>query len=185
MEENEGISRPSPLQAERDWKFYAVSCSFMRKYLSILFIFILILHSECGQYFLFTKLWSCSEYFKNYKNIYVLKGYIVNYHCSKLWIVLIMNSTCTNLLSLIINPHRNTLVCDMSLCRNNFEKFCLFIFVTKGACDIRDSHGDVFNQHLVARWYDCLISLQIITMGFDEILMYFHIGMRVYISTIF
>lgn len=25
MEENEGISRPSPLQAERDWKFYAVS----------------------------------------------------------------------------------------------------------------------------------------------------------------
>lgn len=25
VEENEGISRPSPLQAERDWKFYAVS----------------------------------------------------------------------------------------------------------------------------------------------------------------
>lgn len=52
VEENEGISRPSPLQAERDWKFYAVSCSFMRKYLSILFVFILILHSKCGQYFL-------------------------------------------------------------------------------------------------------------------------------------
>jgi len=30
VEENEGISKPSPLQSERDWKFYAVSLPVFR-----------------------------------------------------------------------------------------------------------------------------------------------------------
>lgn len=41
VEESEGLSKPSPLQSDRDWKFYAVSYGFHLRLTSQLIILIL------------------------------------------------------------------------------------------------------------------------------------------------
>uniref|UniRef100_A0A8W8JT49 SAC domain-containing protein n=1 Tax=Magallana gigas TaxID=29159 RepID=A0A8W8JT49_MAGGI len=60
VEENEGISRPSPLQAERDWKFYAVPVIFVIA-MGMCLISILLPDESWSEQFMYILFWGTAS----------------------------------------------------------------------------------------------------------------------------
>ncbi|XP_056015741.1 phosphatidylinositol-3-phosphatase SAC1-like isoform X1 [Ostrea edulis] len=60
IEENEGISRPSPLQAERDWKFYAVPVIFVIA-MGMCLISILLPDESWSEQFMYILFWGTAS----------------------------------------------------------------------------------------------------------------------------